>query len=92
MMQVEIIYILPNDKGFYLTLKVGDNSTVLQVLTEINFFNLYPEWDREKNKVGIFGKSIALNHIVAEGDRLEIYRPIYVDVKIARRQAIQKAK
>jgi putative ubiquitin-RnfH superfamily antitoxin RatB of RatAB toxin-antitoxin module len=36
--------------------------------------------------VGIWGKATDLEHVLNDGDRLEIYRPLTVDPKIARRE------
>ena len=36
--------------------------------------------------VGIWGKATDLKHLLCDGDRLEIYRPLTVDPKIARRE------
>lgn len=37
-------------------------------------------------KVGIWGKACALTHRLQDGDRVEIYRPLVVDPKVARRE------
>lgn len=39
----------------------------------------------EKQAFGIFGKRVALDHPLAEGDRVEIYRTLALDPKEARR-------
>jgi hypothetical protein len=36
--------------------------------------------------VGIFGRLVALEHALATGDRVEIYRPLTADPKEARRR------
>jgi putative ubiquitin-RnfH superfamily antitoxin RatB of RatAB toxin-antitoxin module len=36
-------------------------------------------------KLGIFSKRVSLDHVMADGDRLEIYRPLLIDPKDARR-------
>jgi putative ubiquitin-RnfH superfamily antitoxin RatB of RatAB toxin-antitoxin module len=36
--------------------------------------------------VGIFGRSVALDATLTDGDRLEIYRPLALDPKEARRR------
>lgn len=42
---------------------------------------------------GIFGKRVALDRKLAEGDRVEIYRPLALDPKEARRRrALTKKK
>ena len=40
--------------------------------------------------VGIFGKRAALDHPLADGDRVEIYRPLALDPKEARRLRARK--
>jgi putative ubiquitin-RnfH superfamily antitoxin RatB of RatAB toxin-antitoxin module len=39
---------------------------------------------------GIWGRHCAPEHVVAEGDRVEIYRPLQVDPKVARRERFRK--
>lgn len=36
--------------------------------------------------VGIWGRKVGLQRAVAEGDRIECYRPLLVDPKVARRE------
>lgn len=88
-MKIEVAYLLPGNQGCYLSVVVPDNFTIIQVLNYINFFSLYPEIDLLKNKVGVFGKQVASNYRLTEGDRLEIYRPIYVDVKLTRLETVK---
>jgi uncharacterized protein len=40
--------------------------------------------------VGVWGKKAALGQILHDGDRVEIYRPLRVDPKVARRERFQK--
>ncbi len=42
--------------------------------------------DLEKQAFGIFGKRVGIDHPLAEGDRVEIYRPLRIDPKEARRR------
>jgi putative ubiquitin-RnfH superfamily antitoxin RatB of RatAB toxin-antitoxin module len=92
MMKIEVVYALPGGKGCYLSTQVPEYTTVQQVLTHLDFFSLFPEVDLAINKIGIFGKQVTPDYVLTEGDRLEIYRPIYVDPKAARHQAVKKAK
>ena len=46
----------------------------------------------EGHAVGIFGKRVDLDQRLAEGDRVEIYRPLAMDPKEARRQRALKRK
>ena len=40
--------------------------------------------------VGVWGRRGTLDQAVQEGDRVEIYRPLLVDPKVARRERFQK--
>jgi uncharacterized protein len=41
-------------------------------------------------QVGVWGKKVASNQTLKDGDRVEIYRKLRVDPKIARRERFQK--
>jgi putative ubiquitin-RnfH superfamily antitoxin RatB of RatAB toxin-antitoxin module len=45
---------------------------------------------RGDQPVGIFGKRVPLDHKLASGDRVEIYRPLEIDPKEARRRRALK--
>ena len=40
----------------------------------------------EDGRMGVWGKPIPADRVLVEGDRLEVYRPLTVDPKVARRQ------
>lgn len=42
--------------------------------------------------VGIFGRVVRSDHLLKDGDRLEIYRPLAADPKAARRARAQQAR
>lgn len=42
--------------------------------------------DKPGQQIGIWGKACVPAQVVQEGDRLEIYRPLLVDPKMARRE------
>jgi uncharacterized protein len=46
----------------------------------------------QNHPVGVFGKRVALEHRLRPGDRVEIYRPLAVDPKEARRRRAAKKK
>jgi uncharacterized protein len=41
---------------------------------------------------GIFGKRVEPDHALNEGDRVEIYRPLAIDPKEARRRRAQRTR
>jgi len=50
-----------------------------------------PQWF-EDAPLGIFGKAVKDSHILREGDRVEIYRPLQADPKEARRKRAAQNK
>ena len=46
----------------------------------------FPEIDLDNCDLGVFGKAIAEDYELQEGDRIEIYRPLIADPKEIRRQ------
>lgn len=48
--------------------------------------------DLQNHAFGIFGKRAGLNHPLTDGDRVEIYRPLALDPKEARRRRATRRK
>jgi putative ubiquitin-RnfH superfamily antitoxin RatB of RatAB toxin-antitoxin module len=48
--------------------------------------------DIENKKIGIFGLAVSLETILKQGDRLEIYQPLKIDPKLARRIRAKRAQ
>lgn len=89
-MEVEVVYALPTQQKV-IVLDVPEKSTITEVIHLSNVLIDYPEIGLQKNKVGIFGKKVDLQYIVQAGDRIEIYRPLTIDPKEARRiRALKK--
>jgi len=50
----------------------------------------FAEIDSDSCDLGVFGKSIAEDYVLLDGDRIEIYRPLIADPKEVRRQRAAK--
>ena len=48
--------------------------------------DLFPEEDFSDYQVGIWGKLVKRSYSLKDGDRLEIYRPLLIDPREARRE------
>ena len=81
---IEIIYALPH-RQVLKKLNVSVGCTVKQALTRSGILNRFPEIDLNKNKLGIFGKFVQPDTLLQPYDRIEIYRPLIIDPKDARR-------
>jgi putative ubiquitin-RnfH superfamily antitoxin RatB of RatAB toxin-antitoxin module len=73
-------------KQVWLKLEVPDDSTVRQAIEHSGLLEQFPEIDLDNQKVGIFGKVTKLDAKVAEGSRIEIYRPITADPELVERR------
>lgn len=65
--------------------------TVQDVIIESGLLQCYPGLDLETpGSVGIWGRPATLNTLVQVSDRIEVYRPLTVDPKEARRLRYKK--
>jgi uncharacterized protein len=73
-------------------LTVPPNCSALQALGLSQTLNNYPNMrpDQGTVLVGVWGRKCQPNQVLQEGDRLELYRPLKVDPKVARRERYQK--
>lgn len=69
------------------TLAIPKNSTVLEALQLAELINEALATD---HTIGIWGKKNSPSHVLHDLDRIEIYRPLKVDPKVARRERFQK--
>ncbi|NYT60960.1 RnfH family protein [Alcaligenaceae bacterium] len=81
---VQVVYAEP-DSAWQMNLQLPDGATLEQALQASRFASLHPNYPYDDLKVGIYGQVCALDHVLADGDRVEIYRPLDFD-PIASRQ------
>lgn len=87
---IEIIYALPEQQNI-ITTKLPQGSTVLEAITKSKILLQHPHLNLDSLKVGIFSHVCKLTEQLDDGDRIEIYRPLIIDPKEARRdRAINK--
>ena len=61
-------------------------ATLIDALRASGVLERYPHIDLARQAVGVWGRVCALEAPLKEGDRVEIYRPLQVDPKEARRR------
>jgi putative ubiquitin-RnfH superfamily antitoxin RatB of RatAB toxin-antitoxin module len=67
-----------------------EGASVLQALQASGLLEEFAALDLQTATVGIWGSKCALGHVLRDNDRVEIYRPLKVDPKLARRARFQK--
>lgn len=88
--EVEIAYAA--QKQLIRKILVPNGSTVADVISATKIQEAFPEIDLAKNKVGIYSRICNLEQVVKHGDRIEIYRPLLIDPKEARRLRASRKK
>ncbi len=89
--RVDVVYALP-ERQYMRSVTVEEGATVEQAIVASGLLALRTDIDLQVNKVGIFSRSVRLTDAVAEGDRVEIYRPLIADPKELRRQRAERSK
>ena len=90
---VEVAYALP-EKQIIRTVNVDDGTTIGAAIVQSGIMIDFPELDivLETSKVGIFGKASTMTTVLADGDRVEIYRALIADPKEVRRKRAAEGK
>jgi putative ubiquitin-RnfH superfamily antitoxin RatB of RatAB toxin-antitoxin module len=90
---VEVVYGLA-DRQVLLNIKVPAGTTVYEAVRQSDIVKHFPDADIDNARMGIYSKAIAdpRQHVLKEGDRVEIYRPLIIDPKEARRRRADAAR
>ena len=89
--RIEVTYAEPQRavvKAFELTPPVSVREVLELAAAAADFAGI----DVEHAPVGIFGKVVAPDQTLRDGDRVEIYRPLAADPKSARRERARQAR
>jgi uncharacterized protein len=84
-LSVEVVYARPGREEA-VSLKVPAGATALDALRASGLLERHPEIDLARQKIGIYGKVVSAQSPLRDGDRVELYRPLQVDAKEARRR------
>jgi putative ubiquitin-RnfH superfamily antitoxin RatB of RatAB toxin-antitoxin module len=88
--QVSLVYSPGPRQVHHIVVQLAAGSTLLQALQSSGLLRLYPLLDQAGTVLGIWGRKSSLEQTLRERDRIEIYRPLKVDPKVARRQRFTK--
>ena len=64
--------------------------SALDALRVSGLLQRFPEIDTPDILLGIWGREASLQHVLREHDRVEVYRPLRIDPKEARRERFVK--
>jgi uncharacterized protein len=86
---VEVVHAYP-EAQHVVVLTVPAGTTVGEAIARSGLLARFPQIDLARHRVGVFGTPCALDRVVQAGDRVEIYRPLLIDPKEARRRAARR--
>lgn len=67
-------------------LQLPQNSSVTDALRASQLLNQVPDAEVDALVTGVWGRKVPPEHLLRDGDRVELYRPLKVDPKMARRE------
>lgn len=84
-MRVEVAYAEPREQ-WLREVDVAPGTTAAEAIRESGLANEMPALETAERALGIFGEACQPDTVLRPGDRVEIYRPLQVDPKTARRR------
>lgn len=85
-LRVEVVYSPRARHVETVALTLPGPCSLIQALRSSGLFERHPDLDPQDLRVGVWGRLRRLDDPVCDGDRMEVYRPLQVDPKEARRQ------
>lgn len=83
---VSVVYTQAAHQSHEFNLMLPAGSTLKHALQACNLATICPEFDPQYASLGIWGRKASLDQVLRNQDRVEIYRPLRVDPKVARRE------
>lgn len=90
-MKVEVVYALPRGEDS-VRVALAPGATLREAIVASGLLSRHPEIDLRRLKIGVYGRLKPADASAAEGDRIEIYRPLAADPKEARRARAARAR
>lgn len=83
---VNVVYSAKPRQMIERVLQLEEGCTIEQALIESGLAVQFPDLASVHIGVGVWGKKMAASHVLRDLDRIEVYRPLTVDPKVARRE------
>jgi uncharacterized protein len=88
--KIEVTFATPQ-KQTLLEFEAPNDIDVERAIELSGILAIHKDIDLTQNKVGIWSRTCKLSQSVANGDRIEIYRPLIADPKEVRKRRAEKA-
>lgn len=85
-LHVTVVYSAAPRHAVEIAMELPPGATVQQAVASSGLAATFVQTDFSKASIGVWGRKAAWQQVLREADRVEIYRPLVVDPKIARRE------
>jgi uncharacterized protein len=86
---ITVAYATP-EQQVEIPCRVTEDTTVAMAIRRCGILAQFPDIVLSSAVVGIYSRQVELDDLLVEGDRVEIYRPLVIDPKQARRLRAQR--
>jgi uncharacterized protein len=88
--RVTLVYSPSPRKVQEIALELPDGATLSQALQASGISSQFPDLDLQHALAGVWGRKAGLEQVLRDQDRVELYRPLKVNPKVARRERFAK--
>lgn len=89
-MRITVVYSPAPREVCELSLALPEGSTAFQAIEASGLLQRFPDLDPLVQGLGIWGRKAGPDQVLSDQDRVEIYRLLKVDPKLARRERFQR--
>jgi len=82
---VEVVFAVA-EKQEMVSVTLPSGATVAEAIARSSVADSFPQHDLRILSVGIWGREVTRDHVLTDGDRVEIYRPLSMNPREARRR------
>ena len=90
-MDVEVVFAVP-EKQHLVQVRLSDGATVLDAIEASAIEAAFPDYALAECAVGVWGRLADRDRVLVNGDRVELYRPLQMDPREARRRLAAAGK
>ncbi len=88
---IEVVFAL-SERQRLVTVAIACGATAREAVDKSGIAREFPEQDFSACRLGIWGRLIEDSQLLQDGDRVEIYRPLNIDPREARRRLAAEGK
>jgi len=89
--RVEVVY-AASDTQWLKEIEVPMGATARDAIERSGVIDAVPGLEIVYDRIGVFGKKVEPEHLLSEGDRVEIYRPLKMSAAQARKLRAERRK